>query len=237
MEPFATDGRVTNQETGEIMDCKQLQQCIDDYLDGTLPAGEQRLAEQHLAGCADCQAELNQIQDLRHTLRALPVPAPSPDFTRRVLNNARQQQQRRQRLLGGLATAMAASLVMWIGVALFQPSPDAPGIDAIAMGVSETREVKLVFNAPEDFQQVTLQLELSGNIELSGFAGRRDIEWQAALKKGGNTLVLPITATGHGQAEVIARIKHQGKTRIFRVPFKVNKSGAQLQSVKIPVTV
>ena len=228
---------LTDKKQVKMMDCKQLQQCIDDYLDGALPAGEQRLAEQHLASCADCQAELKQIQQLRHALRALPVPAPSPDFSRRVLAKARQHQQRRQRLLGGLVTAMAASLVMWIGVALFQPSPDAPGIDAIVMGVSETREVRLVFNAPENFQQVTLQLELSGNIELSGYTGKRDIEWQAALKKGGNTLVLPITATGHGQAEVIARIKHQGKTRIFRVPFKVNKSGAQLQPPKIPVTV
>ncbi len=216
------------------MDCKQLQQCIDDYLDGVLPAGEQRLAEQHLASCADCQAELNQIQELRHALRALPVPAPSPDFTRRVLAKARQHQQRRQRLLGGLVTAMAASLVMWIGVALFQPSSNTNGIDAIVMGVSETREVKLVFNAPENFQQVTLQLELSGNIELSGFAGHRDIEWQTALKKGANTLVLPITATGHGQAEVIARVKHQGKIRVFRVPLKVHNSGAHLQPIPAP---
>lgn len=220
------------------MDCKQLQQCIDDYLDGVLPAGEQRLAETHLAGCVDCQGQLNQIQELRHALRALPVPPPSPDFTRRVLVKARQQtQRRRQRLTGGLATALAASLVMWIGVALFQPGSNSPGIDTIVMGISDTREVKLVFNAPENFQQVSLQLELSGNIELTGFAGRRDIEWQTALKKGANTLVLPITATGHGQAEVVARIKHQGKTRVFRVPLKVHNSGAKLQSVQIPVSV
>lgn len=212
------------------MDCKQLQQCIDDYLDGILPAGEQRLAEQHLAACSDCRRELNQIQELRHALRGLPVPAPSPDFTRRVLDTARRHQQRRhQRLLGGLATALAASLVMWIGVALFQPSSNSPGIDAIVMGVSETRKVKLVFNAPEDFRQVTLQLELSGNIELAGFSGRRDIEWKTALKKGANTLVLPITATGQGQAEVVARIKHEGKTRIFHIPLELRNSGAQLR--------
>lgn len=67
------------------MNCKQLQQRIDDYLDGILPTGEQRLAENHLVGCADCSRKLNQIQELRHALRALPVPAPSPDFSRRVL--------------------------------------------------------------------------------------------------------------------------------------------------------
>lgn len=219
------------------MDCKQLQQCIDDYLDGALPAGEQRLTENHLAGCVACRAELSQLQALRHALRSLPVPPPSSDFTSRVLATARQTRQRRQRLMGGLATAMAASLVMWLGVALFQPSTTTTGIDAIVMGVSDTREVKLVFNAPEAFQQVTLRLELSNNIELSGFSGRSDIEWQTALKKGANTLILPITATGHGQAEVVARIMHQGKTRTFRIPVKVHGSGAQLQPVQIPVSV
>lgn len=219
------------------MDCQQLQQSIDDYLDGVLPAGEHGLVESHLGGCTDCQAQLSQIQALRHALRKLPVPPPSADFTRRVLASARQSRQRRQRLGGGLATALAASLVIWVGITLFQPSSNSPGIEAIVMGVSDTREVKLVFNAPENFQQVSLQLELSGNIELVGFTGRSNIEWQTKLKKGANTLVLPITATGHGQAEVIARIKHQGKIRTFRIPLKIQSSGAKQQSVKIPVTV
>lgn len=220
------------------MDCKHVEQCIDDYLDGALPTGELRLVEDHLTGCLHCRAELKQIQQLRHSLRSLPVPPPSPDFSRRVLVHAHHNHhRRRQRLLGGLATALAASLVMWIGVALFQPGSNSPGIDTIVMGISDTREVTLVFNAPENFKQVTLQLELSGNIELVGFTGRNSIEWQTALKKGANTLVLPITATGHGQAEVVARIKHKGKTRVFRIPLKVQSSGAKLQSVQIPVSV
>lgn len=220
------------------MDCKQLQPCIDDFLDGILPAGEQRLAEQHLTGCADCRSQLNQIQELRLALRALPVPPPSPDFTKRVLGKARQARRRHQQLLGGLATAMAASLVIWIGVALYQPVPNPSSINAIALGISETREVRLVFNAPENFSQVTLQLELSGDIELTGYTGRSEIAWQTSLKKGANTLVLPVTATGQGPAELIARIKHAGKIRTFRVPFKVNKSsGAQLPSNLLPVSI
>jgi len=220
-----------------MMDCRQLQQCIDDYLDGVLPSGELRLAETHLAGCTDCQSQIKQIQELRHALRSLPVPAPSPDFSRRVLARARHQQQRHQRVWGGLASAMAACLVIWIGVALYQPATHSPGIDAIIMGISETRKVKLVFNAPDNFQQVTLQLKLSDNIELAGFTGRKEIEWQTALKKGANTLVLPVTATADGQAELVAHIKHQGKIRTFRIPLTVRKSDAKLQSGQIPVTV
>ena len=118
------------------MDCKQLQQCIDDYLDGILPEGEQRLAESHLTGCANCQGDLNQIQALRHALRTLPIPPPSPDFSRRVLAKARSSHsqhevQQRKRLTGGFAAALAASLVMWIGVTFFQSDSNAPGIETI----------------------------------------------------------------------------------------------------------
>lgn len=219
------------------MDCKQLQQCLDDMLDGALPNGEQRLAEQHLAGCGDCRQQLAQIQTLRHALRGLPVPPPSADFTQRVLQATYRPRRRQQALLGGLITAMAASLVIWVSVTVMQPTRSPTGINDIVMAVSETREVKLVFNAPEHFPKVTLRLELSGNIELTGYAGQRDLEWQTALKKGSNTLVLPITATGYGPARVIARLKHQGKIRTFQIPVKVNNSGARLSPELGTVTI
>ena len=218
------------------MDCTQLHLCIDDYLDGILPAGEQQLAKQHLADCEACRTELDQIQALRHALRSLPVPPSSADFANRAFAKARQSRQQSQRLIGGLSTALAASLLIWLGVAQFQTGTTPSGIETIAMGISDTREVKLVFNAPEAFQNVTLKLELSGNIELSGYSGRNNIKWKTALKKGSNSLVLPITATGDGQAEVVARLIHQGKTRTFRIPIEVYNSGAYFQSIHVPVS-
>lgn len=224
------------ESRGKMMDCKQIQQCTDDFLDGTLPAGELHLVNEHLAGCDACRTDLSQLQALRQALRALPVPPPSADFRDRVLASARQA-KRPRRLPAALATAIAASLMMWIGVTLYQPGEQVAGIEAIALNVSDTRKVRLVFNAPENFHQVTLKLELSNNIELAGYSGKRDLEWQATLKKGSNTLVLPITATGHGKAEVVAHIKHAGKTRTFRIPVSINPSGARLDQTSTPLTV
>ena len=219
------------------MDCKQIQLCTDDFLDGTLPVGEQQLAREHLANCAACRTELGRLQELRHALRALPVPPPSADFTSRVFADVRRHRQLRQRTIGGLGAALAASLVLWFGAALFQPNMPSSGLDTIVMGVSDVREVKLVFTAPENFQDVTLQLEFSGNIELTGYRGRQSLEWQTRLKKGSNTLVLPITATGHGQAEVVAKIKHAGKIRTFRVPVQVQNAGGRANFSTIPMSV
>ena len=217
------------------MDCRQLQLGIDDYLDGVLPAGEQQLAESHLAGCAACRAELSQIQSLRRSLRNLPVPPPTAGFNARVMGHVRQKQRQRQYLEWGMGAALAASLLLWMGVSFLQPVPPTGGISTIVMGVSDTRHVRLVFNSPEQFAEVTLQLEMSGTIELSGYTGQRDIEWQTSLQKGSNTLVLPITATGNGDAELVARIKHAGHVRTFRIPFKIDGSQAELLINKISV--
>jgi hypothetical protein len=219
------------------MDCKQLKLSVDDYLDGVLPDGERHMAEKHLASCQACAKYLSMSQEIRHALRTLPVPAPSADFTTRILSHVHQQRKKPGRLAARLITALAASFVIWIGVSIYKPDQRPAGIDTIVMGISETRNVRLVFNAPEGFQKVTLQLELIGNIELKGFVGKRDIEWQTSLKKGANTLVLPITATGYGQAEVLARMKHQGKTRTFRIPLKVYNAGAGLKPEQAQISV
>ena len=217
------------------MDCRQLQLGIDDYLDGILPAGEQQLVESHLAGCPACRDELSQVQDLRRSLRNLPVPPPSAGFSARIMGRVRQKQQQRQYMVRGMGAALAASLLLWMGVSFLQPLPPTGGVNTIVMGVSDTRHVKLVFNSPEQFAKVTLQLEIAGTIELSGYSGQRDIEWQTSLQKGSNTLVLPITAIGHGEAELVARIKHAGQVRTFRIPFKIDGSQAGLLINKISV--
>lgn len=220
-----------------MMNCAQIHECIDDYLDGTLPAGEQQFVQGHLSACESCQSELAQVQSLRQALRAMPVPPPSANFSDRIFARARKADKNKRLAIGGLSTALAASLVMWMGVAMFQPENPTVGLDAIVMGVSDTREVKLVFNAPEAFDKVTLKLELNGNIELAGFTGKNTVKWQTRLKKGANSLVLPINATGTGQAEVIAKIIHDGKTKTFRLPVTIQRTGAQVLPAQTKIAV
>ena len=217
------------------MDCKQLIAILDDYLDGSLPEGENRLADAHLADCQDCQAELRQLQGLRHALRSLPVPAPSPGFTDNLLGQVRQQQKQRERRKRALPLAMAASLLLSAGLLMFQAGKGPVELESISLAVDDTRQVSLVFNAPADFKQVTLQLSLNGNIELAGYVGQRELEWQSSLKKGQNTLVLPIRATGRGQGELVARILHGDKVRHFRIPFNMNVPGVSVTQTNIRV--
>lgn len=216
------------------MNCQQLITCLDDYLDGSLPQGERQLADAHLVECQACREEIRRAQALRQSLRNLAVPPPSADFQLQVRERL-EKANKRGRAYWPVPAALAASMLVWGILSIFQPTNELGGVETIVMGIDDTRKVKLVFNAPADFDKVTLQLELSGNIELAGYSGHREIEWQSSLQKGVNTLVLPVNATGYGKAELIARIKHDGKTKIFRIPFRLDSPGAGRAALTINV--
>lgn len=50
----------------------KIQDRLDEFLDDTLPDGERREMEMHLAECAECRAEVEAIRSLRADARALP---------------------------------------------------------------------------------------------------------------------------------------------------------------------
>ena len=60
---------------------------LDAYHDGELPQGACREMEAHLAACAACAAELQEIRALSQALRSAPLPDLSQDARQR-LNHA-----------------------------------------------------------------------------------------------------------------------------------------------------
>ena len=58
--------------------CRDLVECITDYLEGTLPAEERARVDQHLAGCDGCTTYLEQMREtiaLTGRLGAEQIPA------------------------------------------------------------------------------------------------------------------------------------------------------------------
>ena len=53
------------------MTCRQVVQLLNDYLEGTLPAAEQRRVEEHLAGCDACTAFVGQLRASRRIVARL----------------------------------------------------------------------------------------------------------------------------------------------------------------------
>ena len=134
------------------MDCREIKLSVDMLLDGDLDANRQALADEHLATCTGCRAEMAKAQALRAALAALPVPAPSADFQTRVLRNAARRS-------GGpshhvlLSMALAATLALGVGLGVFL----AP--------VSSMQSTPSAMQA--EVQHVSLKYAVAQNVRLS----------------------------------------------------------------------
>lgn len=112
------------------MNCRQFEDQIFDYLDGSLPPGQAPTAESHLARCAHCQATLAAHRRFAERL-SRDMHADLPPFTlkpaaeSRFQNALRTAAARRRRRELVWSTALAAGLAL----ALRQP---APAVHAVA---------------------------------------------------------------------------------------------------------
>ncbi len=220
------------------MNCTDIQNQLDSYLDNDLTANEHRLIDFHINNCSSCKQHLKEAMAVREALKSLPVIGALANFENRVFAEVRKQHTQKTgggRFISGFATAIAASVFFWVVSTLFfaqQPLLSEQNI--ITVAINESRSVRLMFDAPSDIQQVTLSLELPENIELEGYPGKPQLSWNTSLKKGQNVLSLPINAIQAGKGELIAQLRYGGKTKIYRLIIKTTDNGVmsyQLQPV------
>jgi putative zinc finger protein len=212
----------------KIMNCTDIQPLLDDYLDNDLLVHEQQSIEMHINSCVACRESLEEVMQLRDELKMLPHVEASADFESRVFAQVRKQNtpNHNGRFLSGFVTAMAASVFLWVASPMIfapQQSMDSPSIISIAM--NETRPVRLLFEAPDDIQQVTLSIELPANVELNGYPGRTQLSWNTSLKKGQNVLALPINAIQSGKGELVAQLSYGDKQKTYRLILKTTDNG------------
>ncbi|MBI4918146.1 MAG: zf-HC2 domain-containing protein [Acidobacteria bacterium] len=63
---------------------EHLEESCEDYLDGSLSAQEMDRWREHVAGCAQCRKDLEEIDAVRRSLRAMAPPQLSPAFLERL---------------------------------------------------------------------------------------------------------------------------------------------------------
>ncbi len=153
----------------------------------------------HLRQCELCyQAYSDALVDQR--LRALPVPRPDRDFANRVVRRAGG----RRSLFAATPMAVAALLVMGIGLGLLlqqpgtieQPAPADAQIahfDGTVYLVPDTpKEVRLAINSATAREDAVITLEFGDGLEVEGYSGRQQISWTANLAQGENLIRLPL---------------------------------------------
>lgn len=206
------------------MSCTQINEKLDDYMDGALDAADMHALDEHLATCSTCRQTVEGEQRLRGLLRDYPVPAPDVAYFDQALAKASHvgaNAQRNRWIMTGFGGAIAAGLVAWIigGVLLQTPDLTDPAVDmpGITMALEEPRTVNLVFSSATPLDNAVLTVSLPAGIEIEGFEGLQEITWKTSLQAGKNILPLKLIAiTPHGGV-LQARLEHEDRDRTFRI--------------------
>ncbi|HWC78117.1 MAG TPA: zf-HC2 domain-containing protein [Blastocatellia bacterium] len=74
------------------MICNQCQELVSDYIDGVLELGEQLQVERHLADCEGCRAVRDDLLQIVHFSRQLPLQTPSGAVWARISSEVATQQ-------------------------------------------------------------------------------------------------------------------------------------------------
>jgi hypothetical protein len=172
----------------------------------------------------------DDLQKLRESLNAMPVPGPRPGFVDRVLRNATLERPAPQpgRVRSALRRpltwwaagvgAVAASIAWLLLMTLPTGAPEAP---QVTLALHESREVSLVIDSERDLTDATIRLYVTGSVALTGYEEQHQIEWLTSLNQGANLLSLPVVARAPGEGLVVAEIEHNGKTRRVSVAMHV----------------
>jgi predicted anti-sigma-YlaC factor YlaD len=157
------------------MTCSEIDERLDDYVDGTLSENEFQEVELHLASCADCRAAEERLRQLLARAAALPRErTPGRDLWPEVAERLATPHW------GGRWIGLAAAAVLVLSTALFvlrgRPTP-APGPTTIPVAVPA--ESPALAAAEEDYARASAALLAA----LQGQKASLPPETMAALEK------------------------------------------------------
>ena len=105
---------------------------------------------EHVAACAACAAGLEELEQMRSRLRALPSFAPPRDRWP-VVEQAARTERRRRRFSAGIGT-LAAAAVLVLGFAVLR-HPKAPEDAAVRQAMAESAAMEQVFRSLQPDQR------------------------------------------------------------------------------------
>lgn len=168
-------------------------------------------------------------QALQALLKDFPAPEASPAFIDQSLARATYEGARRQRnrwIMTGFGSAVAAGVALWIVGGFFMTTPElpvvTPGIPGVTMTLEQPRTINLVFASTTALKSAVLTVTLPDGLELAGFPGQREISWHTSLNEGKNLLPLELIAVSRVGGEVLAKLEHDDRERVFRLRVEVS---------------
>ncbi|MDH5547195.1 MAG: hypothetical protein OEZ43_16530 [Gammaproteobacteria bacterium] len=206
------------------MSCDSIKDVIIDYVGGQLDSDNMVRIENHISDCAQCQQRVLREREIRRALSEQPTDAPDSEFFDRIMDDIVRSSGGHKHFgfWNGFATAIAAALFAWT---VFTPatlvntenSELTQAVVTLNAQVDQLKNVRISFDSPADFEQVSMSLSLPDHVELVGYAGERELTWTTTISKGINILTLPIMVKHEGKGVLYATVSRAGKTKVFTI--------------------
>ncbi len=183
----------------------------------------------HTRNQNEMQDAFRDDREIQALLKDYPMPPADAGFFDQALARAMLTGARRQRnrwMMTGFGGAIAAGLAVWMIGGMLMTTPQLPdagaAIPGVTMALEEPHTVNLVFTSSETLRSATLTVSLPDGIELAGFPGQSEISWETSLKEGRNLLPLKLIALTPVGGELLARLEHEDRERVFRLQLDVS---------------
>lgn len=157
------------------MNCRELKQMIDRFVEDAVDASERRRAEKHLQACSDCNREVNEHRKVWLMLGEMKEIEPAPDYLERFrqlvdseVSWYRELTENIRGLLGrrwalpAFCTALAALLV--VAIVSLNNFPRLPSDGAITASNDIDVELLTHMELVEDYDIIN-ELDLLSDLE------------------------------------------------------------------------
>jgi len=198
--------------------CQEIDDLLQDFIDDKLSPADTELVAAHHRSCAACAGKHQDALAVIDVLKSIEVAPASPDFASRAIAGASRANQRPFiPVPGRIAAAIAASLVMVALVFVFSDSKITDQDNAVVLLGDEIKVIKVAIDSAHAIDGVRMTIDISGNLEISGYEDQKIISWNADLKQGTNVIALPISALARGEGEITTRVELNDKVKIFKI--------------------
>ena len=215
------------------MNCDQVKALLNTYIDQSLSADAATALETHCADCNACSRELDALLRQKQTLASLPAVELDHEVKRRLIDTAVKAAEgsdveAKTTIMPTVVYRFAAA-AMISAIALFAAMPyistPESGGDYMVMVSDQVQTITVAIESEQAIDTVKMHVELSDNLELKGFGSKRQVNWDAGLKKGVNVISLPIIGIAQGEGDITTRVQINGNEKVMRIKTQYQQPG------------
>jgi len=209
------------------MECGEVNNLLQDLIDGKLISTDARSVFDHHKKCPSCAEQYTDALAVIEILRDVRVAPSSPGFSTRVIEHAtRSANTVPVRLPSYVASGIAASLIAFFVLvsSFFNPVVEDQSMPIVLMG-SGVQTIKVAIDSGQSLDSVELNIDISDNLALAGYGSQKSISWNSKLSQGVNVIALPVSAIALGDGIITTRVRLNGEEKVFIIKTRYQPRG------------